>query len=89
MPRPLNATSKVMFRAYLPIDLKAKLDLALFSPLEGKVPHGDYSAFFESRLREHFEWSSLDLEPYGGLAGEFVRGPSDMIERLRMKLETQ
>lgn len=87
MPRPASATPKSLFRAYLPLELRAKIDLALFSELEGKVPLGDYSAFLEARIREYFEWEVLDLEPYGHPAGHFVKAPRAMIEWLKKDLE--
>lgn len=86
MAKPLGAP-KSLFRAYLPVELRAKMDLALVSPLEGRVPHGDYSSFLEARVREHFEWDSLDLSPYGFPGGYFVRGPREMIDRLRKHIQ--
>lgn len=57
----------------LPEMLRTRLDLLLFSTLEGRVPHGAYSVFFEARLREFLDNQPLDLAPYlGSLPGEHV-----------------
>lgn len=57
----------------LPEDLRTRLDLILFSTLEGRVPHGSYSTFFQARLREFFDTQALDLGPYvAALPGEHV-----------------
>ena len=38
----------------IPLDLRTKLDLHLTSELEGRVPFGKYSEFFERLLRDYF-----------------------------------
>lgn len=86
MPRPKSLVPTTRLELKLPLDLRATLDLALVSELEGRVPLGHYSAFFEQRLREHFAWQTLDLHPFGFPPGSFVRGPESMIEGLRAHL---
>lgn len=71
----------------VPIDLRARLDLSLYSELESRVPHGAYTRFFTERLREFFSWQTLPLEPLGFPPGFFVRGPAQVIESLRQTLE--
>lgn len=72
---------------YISIDLWAKLDLQLFSDTEGRVPYGEYSNFFETRLRDYFESDYLLLAPFG-IEG-MVKGPSGVIEMLKKMLEQQ
>lgn len=72
----------------LPLDVRAKLDLHLFSELEGRVPKGAYQRFFLERLREFFEGRRLDLAPYvncqpGTLV---VNGPASAVNALEKVL---
>lgn len=39
----------------LPEDVRAKLDLHLFSTVEGRVPFGSYQRFFVERIQEFFQ----------------------------------
>jgi hypothetical protein len=39
---------------HLPEDIRAKLDVYLFSAVEGRVPKGAYQAFFIERINEFF-----------------------------------
>ncbi len=89
MPKPPNIIPPTRLEFRLPEDLRARLDLTLYSDLEQRVPHGAYAKFFAARIREHFEWSTLDLAPLGFPTGFFVRGPKDMIEHLRLTLESK
>lgn len=54
MPRR-SIIPKLHIHLKLPMDLMMKVDLKLFSTVEGKVPYGGYSAFFEQLLRNHFQ----------------------------------
>lgn len=38
----------------LPEDIRAKLDLHLYSTVEGRVPFGAYQRFFIERITEYF-----------------------------------
>lgn len=53
--RPPKVMRPVKLTTYLPEDLRAKLDLYLYSDVEGRVPHGAYSAFLAERVKEFFE----------------------------------
>lgn len=53
--RPQHILRPVKLTTYLPEDLRAKLDLHLYSEVEGRVPHGAYSKFLAERVREFFE----------------------------------
>lgn len=89
MPKIRSLNPKIVLNLWLPPDLRAKVDLALVSELEGKVPKGRYSDFFSDRIREYFDWPVLDLGLYGYPEGYFVKGPKDMIERLKLTLENE
>jgi hypothetical protein len=41
----------------LPEDVRAKLDILLWSAVEKRVPLGAYQAFFLERIRDYFERS--------------------------------
>lgn len=56
--RPPRILRPVKMTIYLPEDVKAKLDLHLFSAIEGRVPHGNYSNFLTERVREFFDVAS-------------------------------
>jgi len=87
MSRPKAAVPKSLLKAYIPLELRGKLDLLLVSDLEGRVPLGRYSELVEQALRQHLEWAQLDLSLYGFPAGYFVRGPLPMLALLRDRLE--
>jgi hypothetical protein len=70
----------------LPESVRARLDLLLFSDLEGRVPKGGYQGFFLERIQEYFDWRKLDLTPLGFPPGYFVAGPRAMIDHLERKL---
>lgn len=87
MPRPKNSNPSVPLHVYLPPDARARLDLHLYSEAEERVPQGAYARFLSARIREFFEWRTLDLALYGMPKGYFVRGPRDMIDYLERKLK--
>lgn len=53
--RPPNVLRPTQLTTNLPEDLRAKLDIHLFSTIEGRVPHGAYSRFLVERIKEFFE----------------------------------
>lgn len=53
MPRPKLALKRPM-KIHIDETLAARVDLLLFSPTLGRIPHGAYSNFFESLLRQCF-----------------------------------
>lgn len=57
MKRP-NIIRPVKLTTNLPENLRAKLDLYLYSPVEGRVPHGAYNKFLVELLTKFFN----DLE---------------------------
>lgn len=52
--RPQNILRPIKLTTYLPEDLRAQLDIHLYSEIEGRVPHGAYSQFLAERVREFF-----------------------------------
>lgn len=56
--RPQNILRPVKLTTYLPEDIRAQLDIHLFSAVEGRVPHGAYSKFLAERVREFFDPAS-------------------------------
>jgi len=76
--RPVKLTTT------LPEDIRALLDLHLYSPLEERVPKGAYQAFFIERIREFFDTKTLDLSLYCRVPsrGMTVRGSAAAINLL-------
>ncbi len=52
MPRPRKTLRPTYLNLALPEDIRARMDLLLFSPLEGRVPHGAYSRFICDLIRK-------------------------------------
>lgn len=91
MPRPKSITPYVQLLFVIPVDLKGRLDVYLFSEAEQRIPYGAYKEFFSSRIKEFFESDVLDLAPFmpnlaPGTA--VVRGPAGTIAQLKRILET-
>ena len=91
MPRPKNIVPSRSINTHLDESLMARLDIHLFSDLEGTVPKGAYQRFFNERLREFFLNKRLDLSPYlGTLPGAVVvSGSEPAIDALKQRLEQQ
>lgn len=47
MPRPRNPNPPVSLEIVLRPDTKARIEILLFSPSEGRVPKGAWSQFFQ------------------------------------------
>lgn len=52
MPRPRKATPSRKRMTFLPEDLAAEVEILLFSEIEGRVPHGAWSAYVEQLIRQ-------------------------------------
>lgn len=50
-----NIIRPVRLHTNLPEDVRAKLDLLLYSQVEGRVPKGAYSVFLAERIREFLD----------------------------------
>jgi hypothetical protein len=55
VPRPPNIIRPVHLKTSLPEDLRAWLDLHLWSDTEMRVPHGAYQRLIVQLLREYME----------------------------------
>jgi hypothetical protein len=75
----------------LPESERARLDILLYSEVEGRVPKGAYRLFFLERLADYFETRALDLSPYvGSLPGErVVRGHPQTLAVLEAALKAK
>jgi hypothetical protein len=87
--RKPNVEPTSAINLHLPESLRARLDLVLFSELEGRVPKGSYLRFFSARLAEFFECRTLDLAPYvNALPGtHVVSARPATLDALRAALE--
>lgn len=56
MPRPPKAVKSVTKEVSLPPDIVARVDLELFSELEGRVPHGAWQKLLTELLGEWLVW---------------------------------
>jgi len=52
--RPPNIIKGIPITTHIPEDVMAKMELHLFSELEGRVPKGAYGRFLSDRIREYF-----------------------------------
>lgn len=55
MPRPPNTIRPASKNLQLPSDLVAKVDMALWSDLEGRVPHGAWSRLVTQLLQNYLQ----------------------------------
>lgn len=88
MPRQPNLIPSRLLHTSIPEPDLARLDLHLFSPLEGRVPKGAYQGWIVERIREFFGWKQLDLAPWADSPpGAFVlRGEPEAIRALEKTL---
>lgn len=84
MPRKPDLDPPVHLKTSLPESVRTRLDLLLFSEIEGRVPKGAYQDFFLQRIQEFFTWRKLDL---GG--GRFVAGPPESIDYIKELLDVK
>lgn len=56
--RPPNVLRPTKLTTNLPEDIRAQLDIHLFSTVEGRIPHGAYSKFLAERVKEFFDSAS-------------------------------
>lgn len=84
MPRPKNIDPPTSLYLMLPETVRARIDLLLFSEIEGRVPHGKYQEFFLDRIRDYFDNRRLHLHPWG-ISGT-VSAPQHILDELERKL---
>jgi hypothetical protein len=80
MARPRNTIPTSRTNLSIPEDLRARLDLALWSPSEQRVPLGAYQEFFVALLREVFDGETI-ITPFG-----HVRGSREAIAWVRKEM---
>jgi len=74
MSKPKALDERTLVKYYIPASLKFRLDSLLFSPAQGKVPHGAYSTFHEALVKEALErFSNKQLREIYGL-GDQAKG---------------
>lgn len=61
--RPPATTPSIPLNVALPIDIKARMDVHLFSDIEQRVPKGSYSFFLTALLRQFFSEMDKANEP--------------------------
>jgi len=88
MAKHPNLIPSQQLNVALPLPVYTQLTAHLYSPLEGRVPHGAYSRFLTDLLREQFAGKSLDLAPWVvGVPGAFVvHGTAEAIRELKYRL---
>ncbi len=89
MPRRPEVDRPTSLHLKLPESVRGRLDLFLFSELEGRVPKGRYQEFIIERVKAFFDYAKLDLAPFGFPAGYFIEGPKDMIAEVQRYLVSQ
>lgn len=65
MTRRKDITPMTQLELAIPQTWRARLDLYLYSELEGRIPKGAYKSFFLARLVEFFTFRRVDLSPWG------------------------
>lgn len=61
MPKPPNIQRPTKLHLALPEDVRAKLDLFLYSQVEGRIPHGAYQKFLVERIQEYFSRTDVSV----------------------------
>jgi len=61
--RPQKILRPTALNTVIPEDLRAKLDLHLFSSVENRIPHGAYSKFITELLQKFFEGGVTERNP--------------------------
>lgn len=75
MPRPKQATPSTFRNIAIPKPLADRLDIELFSDVEGRIPMGAYKEFFSNLLRQYFEQKR---KPCPRCNGTGVKGAVDV-----------
>lgn len=51
MARPSNSVPTQAYKIYIPVDLASRMELELYSELEGRIPHGKLSGYICDLIR--------------------------------------
>lgn len=87
MPRRPSPVPLEHIHITVPAAEKQRVELLLFSTAEKRVPQGAWQAFLLERIREYFDYATLDLSAYGYPSGFFVRAPKAMMEYIKQRME--
>lgn len=85
MPRKPELDRPTRLDLRLPESIRTRLDLLLFSEVEGRVPQGRYQEFFLARIKEFFEGRRLQFVGNEGTVHE-ISGSKESIEALERRL---
>ncbi len=89
MPRPPDILRPIRLTTTFPEDIRAKLDLLLWSDAEGRVPKGAYQKFLLGLIDDHLKSETLDLAELSGIIPPrtyYVRGKPGSIIQLKTLL---
>lgn len=88
MPARKNLIPSAHLHLRMREDLRAQLDLLLFSEVEGRVPKDGYKSFFEARVSEFLNSRQLDLAPWADVAPGtlLIRGSPEAVRVLQKTL---
>lgn len=91
MGHPINLIPCTPLNTSLPVDVRARLDLHLFSDVEGRVPKGAYQRLLTDLINQYLDNRVLDLAPYfGTLPGiHLVKGSSQTIDLVKASFEAR
>ena len=89
MPRKPEVDRPVPLYLMLPTSKRGRLDLFLFSELEGRVPKGAYQRFFLERMDEFFSRRQVDLAAFLNVqpGTATISATPEVIEMLLEKLK--
>lgn len=82
MARPASINKPIEKKLSLDAELVAKVELALFSDLEGRVPYGAWSGLIEQLLREHFNRAERQRALAESLQVAGISGDREVAHRL-------
>ncbi len=87
MPRRPSPIPLEHIHIKVPAAVKQRVELILYSVAERRVPQGAWQWFILERIRDYFDYATLDLAPYGFPPGFFVRIPKGMLEIVKQRFE--
>jgi hypothetical protein len=90
MPRKAAITPNKHLHTTIPADLAARLDLYLWSEVEGRVPQGAYQQFICVAIQKFFSERSIDIGPMIGLETPVIlTGTPEALATLTTLLEKE
>jgi len=87
--RPVAIRRSVPLEVALDEELRARLDIRLWSEAEQRVPKGAYKAYFDGLVSRDLATATLDLAPFAGtLPGTaLLRGTPEAVQTLETLLK--